>query len=172
MRPSDIKNLKYSPMLVSEVLYHFSLGAKRVDERGAKFELIYLVIPIVMDTDFRDKLQSMKITSTFKTAFQNKNENLKEKLFLINEKVKYSKQVTNDGLIYLSSVCSVTVGDYFNVHGGYGHSSSKEIECISNGRETLTEFESECFKAAYNLGSIFAKEGYVNVFLKTKVNNI
>ncbi|MEZ8852279.1 three component ABC system middle component [Vibrio cyclitrophicus] len=172
MQPSDIKNLKYSPMLVSEILYNFSLGSKRIDERGAKFELIYLVIPIVMDADFREKLQSMKITSTFKTAFLNKSEQLKDKLFFINEKVKHSKQVTNDGLVYLNSVCSVTVGDYFSVHGGYGEPSSKEGEYTSNGRELATEFEIECFKAAYSLGSIFAKEGYVNVFLKTKVNNI
>lgn len=160
MKPEDIRTLKYSPALVSEILYNFCMGSKRVDERGAKFELIYLVLPFVMDDYFRKKLESSNINSTFKTAFLDKKSNLIERLFFINNKAKHSRKVTNDGLIYLNSVCDVSVDGHFNVFGDY-----KEI-----GQSN--ELKAEYLKAAYNLGSIFSKEGYVNVFLKAKVTSI
>ncbi|WP_261858176.1 three component ABC system middle component [Photobacterium sanguinicancri] len=160
MNPEDIRNIKYSPMLVSEILYHFCMGSKRVEERGVKLELIYLVLPFIMEEEFRAKLKSSNVNSTFKTAFLDKKLNLKEKLFYINDRVKYSKKVTNDGLIYLNSICHISVDDYFNIHC--------EIEDISSSNDIKSEY----LKAAYNLGSIFAKEGYVNVFLKAKVKNI
>ncbi|EAP93415.1 three component ABC system middle component [Vibrio splendidus] len=162
MNPNDILNIKYSPILVSKILYSFCLGAKRIDERGAKFELVYLVLPFVMDDDFRIKLKSRNIASTFKTTFFQKNEVFKEKMFFINEKVKYSRNVTNDGLIYLSSVCDMTIDEFFSVSGNLPDTNE----------QIVSEFETDCFKAAYNLGSIFSKEGYINVLLKTKVNNI
>ena len=160
MKPEDIRSLKYSPIFVSEILYNFCMGSKRVDQRGAKFELIYLVLPFVMDDFFRKKLESSNINSTFKTAFLNKNSNLIERLFFINDKAKHSRKVTNDGLIYLNSVCDVLVGEHFDVLGDY-----KEI-----GQRN--ELKAEYLKAAYNLGSIFSKEGYVNVLLKARVKNI
>ncbi|KXI21039.1 three component ABC system middle component [Photobacterium sanguinicancri] len=160
MKPEDIRALKYSPAFVSEILYNFCIGSKRVDMRGSKFELIYLVLPFVMDDLLRRKLNSSNISSTFKTAFLEKRSGLVERLFFIDDKVKHSKTVTNDGLIYLNSICDISVDEYFNVLGDY-----KEIG-------ESNEFKAEYLKAAYNLGSIFSKEGYVNVFLKAKVTSV
>lgn len=160
MSPEDIRILKYSPELISEILYNFCMGAKRVDDSGAKFELIYLVLPFVMDEGFRNKLLVSNKRSTFKTAFLSKDSNLKDKLFYINDKVKYSKKVTGDGLIYLNSKCEVKVGEYLDVLGEFERKGK------------ASDIQNEYFKAAYNLGTIFSKEGYVNVFLKAKVTNI
>lgn len=160
MRPQEVRDLMYSPVFISDILYFFCKGARRVDERGVKFELIYLVIPFVMDDIFRRKLKSMNISSTFKTAFFNKNEELNERLFFINDKVKFSRNVTNEGLIYLSSICDVSIGAYFNIL-----KYDRDFGSYSN---VIDEY----FKAASNLGSIFAKEGYINVFLKCKVKII
>ncbi|WP_237333290.1 three component ABC system middle component, partial [Vibrio anguillarum] len=54
MNPQVIRDLKYSPSFVAKILYSFIQGARRVDERGAKFELIYLVVPFVMDDVLRE----------------------------------------------------------------------------------------------------------------------
>ncbi|MGL6012627.1 MAG: three component ABC system middle component [Shewanella oncorhynchi] len=159
MNPHVIRDIKYSPAFVSEILHSFIDGSKKIEPRGAKFELIYLVIPFLMDDELRKKLCSSKITSTFKTAFLI-DKRLKEKLFFIDSKVKYSKNITNDGLIYLGSSNELSVGQYIMVYDGF--STDK----------TVTDYKREFHKASYNLGTIFAKEGYVNVFLKTKVKNI
>lgn len=159
MNPQNIRSLKYSPFFVSEILHSFLDGAKRIDERGAKFELIYLVIPFIMDDDFRKKLSSSNVNSTFKTAFLNNNR-LKEKLFFVNNKVNHSKSITNDGLIYLNSFSKINIGEYIRTENEY-----KKID-------HLNEYKREFLKASYNLGVIFAKEGYINVFLKSKVTNI
>ncbi|CAG19993.1 Hypothetical protein PBPRA1582 [Photobacterium profundum SS9] len=102
----------------------------------------------------------MNVNSTFKTAFLDTKLDLKERLFYINDRVKHSRKVTNDGLIYLNSICHISVDSYFDVHG--------EVENIDSSNDIKFEY----LKAAYNLGSIFAKEGYVNVLLKAKVKNI
>lgn len=159
MNPHVIRNIKYSPVFVSEILHSFIDGSKKIDPRGAKFELMYLVMPFVMDDALRQKLSCSKITSTFKTAFLN-DEKLKEKLFFIDTKVKYSKHIANDALIYLSSIKELSIGKYIMVQDAF----------IPN--DTDTNYKKEFYKASYNLGIIFAKEGYVNVFLKSKVKNI
>lgn len=160
MNSEDIRLLKYSPIFVSEILHSFCAGSKRINDEGVKFELIYLVLPFVMDDDFRKKLIRAKINSTFKTIFLDKNSELKDKLFYINDKVKHSKKVTNDGLIYLNSVSDVSVGEYFYVTDDFKRNNE------------LGRLKKEYFKAAYNLGRIFTKEGYVNVLLKSKVTNV
>ncbi|MCW8335498.1 three component ABC system middle component [Vibrio paucivorans] len=159
MNPQVIRNLKYSPSFIAEILYSFIEGARRIDERGAKFELIYLVVPFVMDDILRGKLSRSNASSTFQTVFL-KDDEIKEKLFFINDKVQYSKSVTNYGLIYLSSICE-TIIDSFILNG-----STLEKSSITN------DYKKEFLKASYNLGIIFAKEGYVNVLLKSKVTNL
>lgn len=111
MNPQVIRDLKYSPHFVAEILYSFIEGARRVDERGAKFELIYLVVPFVMDDVLRRKLNSSNASSTFQTAFL-KDDEIKERLFFINDKVQHSKSVTNYGVIYLSSIRETRIDSF------------------------------------------------------------
>ncbi|EWH06196.1 hypothetical protein AT00_09375 [Pseudoalteromonas lipolytica SCSIO 04301] len=159
MNPQIIRDLKYSPSFVAEILYSFIEGARRVDGRGAKFELIYLVVPFVMDDVLRGKLSSSNASSTFQTAFLKDNK-IKERLFFINDKVQYSKSVTNYGVIYLSSICEIIIDSFILNENKLEKTSMK------------SDYENEFMKASYNLGIIFAKEGYVNVLLKSKVTNI
>lgn len=159
MNPQVIRDLKYSPSFVAEILYSFIQGARRVDERGAKFELIYLVVPFVMDDVLREKLNRSNASSTFQTAFL-KNDEIKERLFFINDKVQYSKSVTNCGLIYLSSICEIIISSFI-LNG-----NDLEKTSITN------DYKKEFIKASYNLGIIFSKEGYVNVLLKSRITNI
>ncbi|PME31253.1 hypothetical protein BCV40_14320, partial [Vibrio sp. 10N.286.55.E12] len=111
MNPRVIRDLKYSPSFVAEILYSFIEGARRIDERGAKFELVYLVVPFVMDDVLRRKLSRSNASSTFQTAFL-KDDEVKERLFFINDKVKYSKSVTNYGIIYLNSICETIIDSF------------------------------------------------------------
>jgi hypothetical protein len=159
MNPQIIRDLKYSPSFIAEILNSFIEGARRIDERGAKFELIYLVVPFVMDDVLRGKLSRSNASSTFQTAFL-KDDETKERLFFINDKVQYSKSVTNYGVIYLSSICE-TIIDSFIL-------SRNNLEKTSITNDHKKEF----LKASYNLGIIFAKEGYVNVLLKSRVTKI
>ncbi|HCH3378117.1 TPA: hypothetical protein NKU34_000668 [Vibrio parahaemolyticus] len=159
MNPQVIRDLKYSPSFVAEILYSFIQGARRVDERGAKFELIYLVVPFVMDDVLRAKLNRSNVSSTFQTAFL-KDDEIKERLFLINDKVQYSKSVTNCGIIYLSSICEIIINSFIL--------NGNDLEEIS----ITNDYKKAFIKASYNLGIIFSKEGYVNVLLKSKVTNI
>ncbi|PSW87335.1 three component ABC system middle component [Photobacterium damselae] len=159
MNPKVIRDLKYSPSFIADILYEFIEGSRRIDERGAKFELIYLVVPFVMDDILRDKLSRSKASSTFQTAFL-KNDEIKERLFFINNKVLYSKSVTNDGIIYLSSMYETIINSFILI--------KHEEKCLSN----ISDYKKEFLKASYNLGIIFSKEGYVNVLLKSKVKNI
>ncbi|HIF9153175.1 TPA: three component ABC system middle component [Photobacterium damselae] len=159
MNPKVIRDLKYSPSFIADILYAFIEGSRRIDERGAKFELIYLVVPFVMDDILRDKLSRSKASSTFQTAFL-KNDEIKERLFFINNKVLYSKSVTNDGIIYLSSMYETIINSFILI--------KHEEKCLSN----ISDYKKEFLKASYNLGIIFSKEGYVNVLLKSKVKNI
>lgn len=159
MNPQVIRDLKYSPSFIAEILYSFIEGSRRIDERGAKFELIYLVVPFVMDDILRGKLSTSNARSTFQTAFL-KDNRVKERLFFINDKVKYSTSVTNHGVIYLSSVCETIINSFILVRDDLDKTSVKN------------DYKKEFLKASYNLGIIFAKEGYVNVLLKSRITNI
>lgn len=69
MNPQVIRDLKYSPLLLLKYYIHLFKELGELDERGAKFELIYLVVPFVMDDVLREKLDRSNASSTFQTAF-------------------------------------------------------------------------------------------------------
>lgn len=158
MNVYDIRNIVFSPAFVSEIIYFFIQGSKRFNKKGIKYELVFLVLPFVMDEKVRGKLKDLKVTSTFNTAFLSGD--LRDRLYLINENCPNYRKVTREGIIYLSNIEKLSIDEFMNLpdSGDRTYPSDKTIKSY--------------LKAAYILGAIFSKEGYINIIIRSRATNI
>ncbi|MFW9952539.1 MAG: hypothetical protein ACFFKA_20660, partial [Candidatus Thorarchaeota archaeon] len=63
-------------------------------------------------------------------------------------------KITNDGLIYLGNFEKIEIGNYISTIN------------IRKFKKTNDSIDSDFQKASYYLGVLFAKEDYINVFLR------
>lgn len=160
MKSKDLVNLMFSTQWIAKLLHHFLSGAQSVSKEGIKTELLYLLLPFIIDDVTRTKLISTKNTSTFSTTFQNNSLlEIKNSLIQKNEQVKQFYEITNNGIIYLGNIENLKIGSFIVALKTIDY---KKENGISRGY---------C-KAAYYLGVIFAKEDYRSVFVKLGITNI
>ena len=152
-----IKNIIYSPELVSRLLHRFLSGAQVVSDRGIKFEMIYFLLPIVMNDTLRLSIQNVNKSSRFNKSILSKSNAIES--MLLDLYVTETKDMALKGMLYLSVSQSVSIGSFIRVDKEIDYSSTKKI---------LTEY----YRAAYYLGMMLAKEDYKSVFLKTKVKSL
>ena len=153
----SLKNIMYSPEFVARLLHRFLSGSQAVKQDGIKYELMYLLLPIVMNDKLRKSLEGVNTKSVFdKVILSNEN---KYEIYYFDEYIENTRNITNNGLIYLSSYIDLSIGSYLKAN---------ELVNFKCNEKRLQEH----YRAAYYLGLLLSKEDYLNVFLKTKVKCI
>jgi len=164
MNSIELVNLMLSPQWTSKLLHHTICGAMRINPEGIKTELIYLMLPLLIDDVTRKNIKT-NIKSSFFTIFVKnslKAEDLlefKSSLLSKNNQVKEYKEFTNRALIYLGNNFNINIGEYIRI----------ETPIRYQNEPASTR---EYCKAGHYLGIILAKEDYLNVFLKLGITNI
>lgn len=165
MKSKELVNLMFSPQWTGKLLHHFLCGAMKINPQGIKTELLYLMLPMLVDDTTRKRIK-LNINSSFFTTFV-KNSSIKKKdllefktaLLYKNDQIKEYKEFTNRALIYLGNISEISIGQRT-----YIKSTIKYQDEPANIREYC--------RAAYYLGIIFIKEDYLNIFLKLGITNI
>ena len=92
-----LKNIIYSPEFVARLLHRFLSGSQAVKQDGIKYELIYLLLPIVMNDKLRKSLEGVNTKSVFdKVILSNEN---KYETYYFDEYIENTRNITNNGLI-------------------------------------------------------------------------
>jgi len=151
MKIQSLNALIYNPIWISYLLHYFLSGATSAKNKKVKLELIYLVLPFVYDEKLMKKLSSSSTRATFQTLF--KDAELKNSLIRMDQKISSFQHTTNQSFVIIGSKVSVSSGAYLH---------TSEILDYKKSEGGLREY----YKAAYNLGAIFGKEDYREIFLK------
>jgi hypothetical protein len=157
MNAKDIHNLLFNPQWTSKLLHYFISGAANSKD-SVKFELIYIVLPLIFDEVILEKLESSNKSSSFTTLF--KTPELKNRTILLNQKVEAFRGITNQALIYLGNKVEVKIDKFIQI-GQKIHYSQEQ--------KPSSKFYA---KSAYNLGLIMIKEDYKSIFVKFEIVNI
>lgn len=160
MKSDKLVDLMFSPPFIAKLLHHFLSGAKKINSKGIKTEVLYLSIPFIIDDILRDRLLSTNSRSTYATVFkQNTTLEVKNSLSRKNSQSEQYRRFVNFGLIYLGNIEHIEVNNYINCQTTIDYKKEEGL---------LLEY---C-KSAYYLGIILAKEDYRNIFVKLGVTNI
>lgn len=154
---SKLTNLLYSPEFVARLLHRFISGSQALNNNGIKYELMYLLLPVIMNDTLRKSLDKASKASTFDNLIL--TESNKFEIHYLDEFVENMRDFTNGGLIFLSSYTNINIGSYLK---------TDELVDFKSEDKILKEF----YRAAYYLGLLLSKETHLNVFLKTKVKYI
>lgn len=165
VKSKELVNLMFSPQWTSKLLHHFLCGAMKINPKGIKTELLYLMLPLLLDDITRKRIKA-NINSSFFTTFV-KNSSIKgddllefkTALLCKNDQIKEYKEFTNRGLIYLGNIFKVSTGQ------------RTYIETTIRYQDEPVNIRGYC-RAAYYLGVIIVKEDYLNIFLKLGITNI
>lgn len=153
MKANDVNSILFNPVWTSRLLHYFLSGAYSIPNKNIKFELIYLVLPFIYDDLIFEKLKRLNKNSSFNSLF--KNEELKNCLIRKDEQMVSFTDITNDALIYLGNQTQVYINKYIKAQSSLEYQNKNE-----------NPFLKDYYKAAYNLGLIFAKEDYLTIFLR------
>ena len=145
--------LALSPFWLADFIEHFVFGYSK----PVPFQLVYLMIPLVLRSDSRDPLVSLKSTSTVYSAFLDTSEKRKRVLALQLAVNNYS-EYTNRAILAYSAR-----GHSFDllISNASGYEPKKE--------SYTSHIAKEYFKASRNLGMIFSKEDVAACFYKLGV---
>lgn len=156
MKNEDILNIIYPPQWVATILYLFISGAQKINN-SIKLELVYLVLPLIIEDKIRERLNKAISTSSFQSIFEKEMNDKREYYANISERVRSFSKITNNGLILLGNETEIKFGENITV--------LKPTKYTKFHSSTGSEF----YKAAYYLGLIFAKEDSRTIFLKLGV---
>jgi len=154
MRIEDLSRLTNNPVWASRILRYFLSGAVSFEDGALKFELIYLALPLVSDEKVFRKLATSSTRSSFITVF--KEVELKNCLAGIDDRIAAFVAITHKALILLGS--EITIGD----------SGVIRLSNVVHYNDASPDEKAYC-KAAFNLGVVFAKADYKEIFLRIGV---
>lgn len=155
MKNSEIYALTYNPYYLYKLLHYFLSGVQSVNSSGIKSELIYLVLPFLFDDKIKDRLAKLKSNSKLNTITEDKENGLF--LSQLNKNIQSLKKNTSEAIIILSNYENLSIETYMHVDEAVSYKNEKN-QVLKND-----------FKAAYNLGLMFAKEQYKTIFKKLRI---
>ncbi|UJH91419.1 DUF6521 family protein [Antarcticibacterium sp. 1MA-6-2] len=158
MRASDIERLVFSPFHISKILHHFLCGAKSVNSKSIKSELVYLVLPFIYNQQTQNRLKHLNKNSKFNPFIQNKEFDVFRSS--LNQKIKDYREITNTAIIVLSNEIDLEINKYLIASTDIHFNNEKDIYLKS------------IYKSSYNLGVILGKEQYLSVFKKLRIIEI
>lgn len=158
MNATELKQLIFSPYHTSKIVKYFLSGVQSNREEGIKYELIFLVLPIIYNRVIQKGLTTLNKTSKL-TPFINKLEIQKE-ILNINSIISNYKKVTKQSLIMLNHTDKLYINEFIKTSNQqhYNQESTHEIRDI--------------YKASYNLGIILSKETYLNTILQLRLTSL
>lgn len=152
MKPSDLNRILFAPTVTSKVLHYLISGTYEVNERGLKFELVYLGLPMIFDEVINADLLRRNRSSSLSTLLSSAQ--ARSNLILLNKRVPAFKEVTNEALIYLGNNIDLDICEYIR--------ASQRIKYQDEKNEELRIYA----KSAYNLGLMLSKDEPKSIFLK------
>lgn len=158
MKATDLKRLIYNPIYISQLFAFFIHGAKSINLKGIKTELIYLVLPFIFNEELCAKLARLNKNSKITVLIEDKDYDV---FFCqINQKVRDYKKMSKNGLIVMASSFKCSIAEYLDIsmEQNYADEDDKSLR--------LT------FKSAYNLGVLLAKENHHTIFRKLKLTEL
>lgn len=150
MKIQDINRLIYNPIWIGTLLHYFLSGATSSNNKKIKFELIYLALPFLFDEKLIIKLTSSNTLSTFSSLLNSIE--LKNRLIGMDKKIMDFTEITNKALVILGNKIIITDGGYIHIQ-----------DCVNY--QDIEDGFRDYRKAAFNLGTILAKENYRKIFL-------
>ena len=156
MQVNNIKILSYNSFFGARLLAYFLSGCT---ERKIKYELIFLVLPIISQEKARSILKTANNKSTLQTMFLNKVEGNISTANL-NKKLSYFSQLTHTSLIVAANDFGVTVDEYLYISAPLSY----KLE--------LNNYMKEYYRSAFYLGYILSNNNYFDTFIKLGIRNI
>jgi hypothetical protein len=158
MKSKELENMIFNPIYTSLIIHHFLSGFKSVNQNGIKTELIYIVLPIIYNQELSSKLSNLNINSKLTPLIENKEY---ESFFSqINSKINDYKKITKHSLLVLSSNNNLEINEYISIDFFLDYKNEEDLN-IRN-----------IFKSAYNLGILLAKENYLTIIKKLRINEL
>lgn len=158
MKASDIERLIFTPFHTSKILHHFLSGAKSVNSKCIKTELVYLALPFVYNKYTQNKLKNLNKNSKFNPFIENKDFDIFKSS--LNQKINDYREITNTAIIFLANEIELEIDKYLIPYNEIYFSNEKDI------------YLKPIYKASYNLGVILGKEQYLSVFKKLRITEI
>lgn len=158
MNARDLERLIFNPLYTSSLLRHFITGFQLKNSIGVKLELIYLVLPILYNDQLSSKLVSLNKMSRLNTFL----ENSKDYSYMfneLNERIPEYRALTNQSLLVLTKTAKLNIAPFL---------TCEKVDFHEEQNQQLRT----TFKAAFNLGQVFAKESYHSIFLRFKITNL
>ena len=149
MNIAQTEKILFNPLFTSKLLLMAVAGAKN---NQLKMELVYCILPLIYNDNIKDKLVRSTAKSTFNTFL---NSEVKIELIEVETLLANYRKKTKEALITLSNIYNIEFSNYIILKEEHEFTYSEEKNPI------LKEY----YKAAFNLGSILAKEDYKKVFL-------
>lgn len=158
MKASDIERLVFSPFHTSKILHHFLSGAKSVNSKCIKTELIYLVLPFIYYKQVQNKLKNLNKTSKFNKFLEVNDFDIFTSS--LNQRVNDYRKTTNTAIIILANEIDLEIEKYLIPSTDIQFNTEKDI------------YLKPIYKSSYNLGVILGKEQYLSVFKKLRITEI
>lgn len=158
MKASDIERLVFSPFHTSKILHHFLCGAKSVNSKCIKTELVYLVLPFIYNKQTQNKLKHLNKNSKFNPFIENKDFDIFRSS--LNQKINDYREITNTAIIILANKIDLEIDKYLIPSTDIHFNNEKDI------------YLKPIYKSSYNLGIILGKEQYLSVFKKLRITEI
>ncbi|WP_159023586.1 three component ABC system middle component [Formosa sp. L2A11] len=158
MKASDIERLIFSPFHTSKILHHFLSGAKSVNSKCIKTELVYLALPFIYNKQAQNKLKFLNKNSKFNPFIENKDFDIFRSS--LNQKINDYREITNTAIIMLANEIDLEIDKYLMPSTDIQFNTEKDI------------YLKPIYKSSYNLGVILGKEQYLSVFKKLRITEI
>lgn len=158
MNARDLERLIFNPFHTSNLIHHCLSGFQSKNPNGIKWELVYLILPILYNGALSEKLSALNKNSRLNTFLEN-SKNYSYILNQLNERLPEYRNLTNQALLVLTKTAGLKIAPFLWCNG---------IDFHGEQSEDLRKL----YKASYNLGLVLAKESYFTIFLKFRITNI
>tara|TARA_R110002051_G_C8743985_1_gene499458 strand:- start:1952 stop:2428 length:477 start_codon:yes stop_codon:yes gene_type:complete len=158
MKATDIERLVFSPFHTSKILHHFLSGAKSINSKCIKTELVYLLLPFIYNNQIQSKLKNLKTNSKFNAFIVNTDFDIF--ISSLNLKINDYRKITNTAIILLANEIDLEIDKYLVPSTDIHFNDEKDI------------YLRPIYKSSYNLGIILAKEQYLSVFKKLRITEL
>jgi len=158
MKATDLERLVFSPFHTSKILHHFLSGAKSVNSRCIKTELIYLVLPFIYNKQVQNKLKNLNKTSKFNKFLEVNDFDIFTSS--LNQRVNDYRKITNIAIIILANEIDLEIDKYLVPSTNIYFNDENDI------------YLKPIYKSSYNLGVILGKEQYLSVFKKLRITEL
>ncbi|REH55976.1 hypothetical protein C7448_1013 [Tenacibaculum gallaicum] len=158
MKASDIERLIFSPFHTSKILHYFLSGAKSVNSKCIKTELVYLLLPFIYNNPIQSKLKNLNTNSKFNAFIVNTDFDIF--ISSLNQRINDYRKTTNTAIIILANEIDLDINEFLIPNTEIHYKEEKD------------NYLKPIYKAAYNLGVILGKEQYLSVFKKLRITEI